>query len=73
MEGTNYATYNPGLNDSSAPTNNEELRNGGSDNFNNEAEGNCNLIVNYLPYEIDDVTLRVSKIEFFIHDKLYLL
>jgi hypothetical protein len=55
MDSTNYVAYNP---DPDATGNNPE--DGRGDNFNNEVEGNCNLIVNYLPYDVDDITLRVS-------------
>ncbi len=31
--------------------------------FNEDSTGNCNLIVNYLPHDIDDGALRVSCCE----------
>lgn len=40
-----------------------EIPDDGDDNnqdFNDDASANCNLIVNYLPHDIDDSGLRVS-------------
>jgi len=41
-----------------------ELEDGHNNNheFHEDMSGNCNLIVNYLPHDIDDSALRVSSL-----------
>ncbi len=36
------------------------------DEFNSDLNGKCNLIVNYLPHDVDDNGLRVSECFFFL-------
>lgn len=45
----------------------DALSKGDKEDFNNnELAGNCNLIVNYLPHDIDDSALRVKSLPFFL-------
>lgn len=65
MEGDLYAQFAQQLNISDPVNNindiNEETQ---QDEFNQEISGNCNLIVNYLPHDIDDLSLRALFQEF---------
>lgn len=50
-ENNNYDPINTvGSNDKNSP----------NDEFNNDINSKCNLIINYLPHDIDDNGLRVS-------------
>lgn len=63
MEGSDIYAQFAQLNISESGNNiqdiNEETQ---QDEFNQEISGNCNLIVNYLPHDIDDLSLRVFKL-----------
>jgi hypothetical protein len=61
MEGDIYAQFAT-LNISDPVNNMQDINEETQQDEFQDISGNCNLIVNYLPHDIDDLSLRVQKI-----------